>query len=59
MTKYYIVWNSSKTEGFITNNPFDSEACYMGELGGVASTVGEHFFECYCEDELHQQIVEL
>jgi hypothetical protein len=57
--KYYIVWNSTKSEGAIFNNAQDAEECYTGEFSTVSSSLANEFFEMYGEDEMHQQIVEL
>lgn len=61
--KYFIVWNSTKTEGFITDDPGDAVAAATGFSGtGITSTVGDAFYEAYGDDgeaELSMQEVEL
>lgn len=51
MSKYYIVWNPTKTEGFITDDPDDATNASTGErLAAGVSVVGEKFYETYSDD---------
>lgn len=69
MAKFYIVWNPSKNEGFITSDEDDAYFVCTGErLGWSVSLAGEAFREAYCgdddddpryEDELPMQELEL
>jgi len=63
--KFYIVWNETRTEGFITNDPDDAETASTGFRSKFAtSTVGEAFYEAYSDDgepgdiELEVQVVD-
>ena len=49
--KYYIVWNPTRTEGFITNDAGDAEYVQNGFQGSMAvSSAGQAFREAYCEE---------
>lgn len=51
MDKFYIVWNPTKTEGFITNDPNDAVNASTGDrLTAGVSRVGECFYEVYSDD---------
>jgi len=61
MTKYWIVWNESKSEGFITDDEGDAKAAKTGKRNKrtpYSSTLGDQFFECYGEDNCRTQVVE-
>ena len=61
--QFFIVWNQSRTEGFITDDKPDAMFVSEGiSLRTGNPLVGEAFRECYCEDEadgLLMQEVEL
>lgn len=50
--KYYIVWNPTRTEGFITNDADDAEyvRCGLQSRFGVSSA-GQAFREAYCDED--------
>ncbi len=50
---YYIVWNPSKSEGYITNDVNDATFAATGDARQCfgTPTVGEAFREAYCDDE--------
>jgi hypothetical protein len=64
MTKYFIAWNSDKTEGFISidkaaqntamTNKADRSRGYPSR-----STVGAAFFEAYEDEKKYRQTVEI
>ena len=47
--KFHIVWNETKTEGFITDDADDARFASTGEMSGGfgVSTIGEAFQDCY------------
>ena len=47
---YYIVWNESKREGFITDDLTDAVEAKTGEHGQIGSTLAASFSEIYEED---------
>ena len=50
--KYYIVWNPTRTEGFITTDAGDADYVRSGWRDGMAvSTAGEAFREAYCDED--------
>lgn len=64
MPKYFIVWNSTRTEGFITDDKRDADAAMSGRPyldNGliVQSATGEEFHERYAEDGLHLQELDI
>lgn len=64
MKKYHIVWNKSRTEGFITDDEDDAEYASSGMRCGVGvSCIAEAMRETYCDDdedeELPAQTIEL
>lgn len=49
---FYIVWNHTRTEGFITDDHNDALFAAEGlSPRNGSSTVGETFRECYTDDE--------
>jgi len=49
---FYIVWNQTRTEGFITDDRNDALFAAEGiSTRNGSSTVGEAFRECYADDE--------
>lgn len=64
MSRFFIVWNSTRTEGFITDDKRDADAAFTGapyraEGFLVQSTIGAEFHEHYAEDGLHLQEIEI
>lgn len=63
--KYYIAWNETKTEGFITDCKADAQSARTGkkrrEQGFChISTVAEAFYNAYDDQKLpHVQEVEI
>jgi hypothetical protein len=62
--KYFIVWNSGRSEGFITDCQHDAQSCKTGkphrQLGYMSqSAVGEAFHEAYEDDGLRVQEIEI
>lgn len=50
--RYYIVWNPTRTEGFITNDAGDAEYARTGFQEEMAvSTAGQAFRDAYCEED--------
>ena len=59
---FYIVWNQTRTEGFITDDRNDALCAAEGlSPRNGSSTVGKTFRECYAEDgeALPMQEIEL
>lgn len=50
-TRFYIVWNGGRSEGFITSDYDDAHQASTGKFHAIRSTLGQAFFECYGEDE--------
>ena len=49
--KFFIVWNQTKTEGYITDDKRDAQFTSDGTPGRYGNpTVGEAFRESYAED---------
>lgn len=62
--KYFIVWNATRSEGFITDDEDDAHYTSTGISNSFGiTTVGEAFRESYADDEdgeeLEVQEVEL
>jgi hypothetical protein len=57
---YYVVWNKTKIEGFITNDEKDAKQCASGKFGFISSTMGEAFHDAYGDSgKLKIQKIEL
>lgn len=56
--KRYVVWNSDKTEGFITDDYSDAIATFNGVFESPYSGLGYEFYERYGEDEMHLQVID-
>lgn len=55
MAKFYVVWNNSKTEGFITNSPDDAEVAASGFISGVScSSLANAFREVYADEDMDE-----
>lgn len=50
--KFYIVWNPTKTEGYITDDKQDAKFTSDGMAGRYGNpTIGEAFRESYADDD--------
>lgn len=53
--RYHIVWNSRKTEGFITDDDADAEFARSGtQMSGCLSTLADAFRDCYGDEDEEQ-----
>lgn len=52
MAKHYIVWNESKSEGFVTTDEQDALQVLNGRFAHVRSSAGEAFRETYPDDNM-------
>lgn len=60
MSKVYIVWNSPRNEGFITDDLVDAEYCSTGETNRFAtSTLADSFREIYGDGPFYIEEVEV
>lgn len=59
MSKFYIVWNEARNEGFITDDEQDALACLHGGNRYGGSTLGIAMSETYEDDELALEEVDL
>lgn len=60
MSKFYIVWNESRNEGFITDDSDDADTALNGRGGKFAvSTAAEAFNDIYGDDPCTLEEVEL
>ncbi len=60
--KYHIVWNETRTEGFITQDRDDADYTATGISSSFGvSTIGDAFREAYAEygEELEIQEIEI
>lgn len=50
--KYYIVWNPTRTEGFITNDAGDADYVRCGFRAGMSvPSAGQAFREAYLDED--------
>ena len=59
MADYFIVWNEGRTEGFITDSLGDAKQTQSGRFRNPYTSAGEAFHECYSDDDLGLQSVEI
>lgn len=60
MAKYYIAWNGSKTEGYVTNTRDDARhAAGQIQLRGVTPSLGDEFRECYGDEKCTVEEVDI
>ena len=57
--QYFIVWNEARSEGFITDDAADAEACRTGVSRSWSSAMGDAFAEAYDEEERPMQTLVL
>lgn len=57
--KRYIVWNSDRTEGFITDNYSDAVMVHTGSFDGFYSSLGYDFYQSYGDEEMHLDTIDL
>ncbi|WPE22453.1 hypothetical protein [Shinella zoogloeoides] len=58
-SKFYIVWNGARNEGFITDDISDAKQAFMGRFRNPSSTVGEAFYAAYDDDVRGIQAIEI
>ena len=59
MTKFYIVWNEGRSEGFITDDKADAVAAQERHRRTVSSALGEAVIYLYDYGPLYLQEVEI
>lgn len=57
--KRYIVWNASKSEGFVTDDYSDAVCVFNGAFENGHSALGYEFYQHYGDDEMHLQVIDL
>lgn len=59
MTKFHIVWNAGRNEGFITDDLNDAKQALSGKFRNNSSALGEAFFSAYDDQQRGLQTIEL
>jgi hypothetical protein len=64
MSRYFIAWNSTKTEGFITVDKSGQDTAMTNKLNRSRgypsrSTVAAAFFEAYEDEKKYRQTIEI
>jgi hypothetical protein len=59
MSKFYIVWNAKRNEGFITDDLKDAKQALRGKFSNNSSALGEAFCSCYDDDDRGFQTVDI
>ena len=59
MKTYYIVWNEGKSEGFVTDDVEDAKQVKSKRFRNPYTTAGAAFKECYEDDKLSLQEIEI
>lgn len=59
MTKFHIVWNARRNEGYITNDLNDAKQALSGRFRNPSSVVAEAFYGAYDVQSRGLQTIEL